>query len=372
MSLTVPDKTRVYLVPDISILTPEWLRSDVSKLVAPTPVHRPILYTHFPPRLMHFLIYLSLFLSLLPLLILLYIAHSIAFPSWHHPSPKLKTLTTRSLPSTWTILHPPSSLRYPHQCVSFPTHSSLTLHAWLLSASSTPTPIAVACVHGAGRDRRAFLSHAPFLLEQGFDLLLFDCTNHGISDACAPLPFGKWPGRAVTLGTSECEDVNSAVRYLSERGAQKVIVIGTSQGASAAILCAAEYKNIAALVLENPFISPRALVQGIVQEIVRRCRMPVLQYVERFVVWLALWRTGNLRATGAEDVIERVDIPVFFVHGSKDVMVGVWQSQLLFQRMVHGRKRIWVVEGAQHTQCFWRAPRQFEKKVVKFIDEFVR
>lgn len=321
---------------------------------------------------MHLLVYFVLFVFLFPLLLLLYIAQSIAFPPWHHPSPTVKTLTTRSLPPAWTILQPPSSLRYPHYCVSFPTHSSLTLHAWLLTASSTPTPIAVACVHGAGRDRRAFLSHAPFLLNQGFDLLLFDCTNHGISDACAPLPFGKWPGRAVTLGTSECEDVNSAVRYLSKRGAQKVIVIGTSQGASAALLCAAEYKNIAALVLENPFISPRALVEGIVYEIVRRYRLPMLQCVERFVVWLALWRTGNLRATGAEDVMEHVDVPVLFVHGSDDVMVGVWQSRLLFQRVLHRRKRIWVVEGAQHTQCFWKAPQQFEKKVIEFIDEFVR
>ena len=39
--------------------------------------------------------------------------------------------------------------------------------------------ICVVCVHGGGRDRRAFLRHIPLFVKRGIPVLLFDFREHG-------------------------------------------------------------------------------------------------------------------------------------------------------------------------------------------------
>jgi pimeloyl-ACP methyl ester carboxylesterase len=91
-------------------------------------------------------------------------------------------------------------------------------------------------VHGAGRDRRAFLRHTPRLHAAGFSVVLFDCREHGTSSA---------QRRGIGYATREAEDaalmtkhVRNVLKY------RNVIAIGTSQGAAAVIIAAARYGTV--------------------------------------------------------------------------------------------------------------------------------
>lgn len=307
----------------------------------------------------------------------LYISYRVAKPPWHQPNPGGATHTQKNLPPSWKGALSPSDLNLPYDHVSFHTIQNLTLRAWLIWATpNSVSRIAVVCVHGAGRDRRGLLRHAAFLSRASCDVLLFDCANHGLSDALPPWPVAPWPGRAITLGRREYHDVHAAVTYMRARGARTVVVLGTSQGASSAIIAAALIGGIDLLLLENAFISPRLLISGIVGVVMSRLPVPGYALLLRRVVeYLALWRTGNVPEKlqiSAEHLVHKVQVPMFFVHGTADIIVHCSQSQQLFSKVSHDRKELWLVEGAPHTHCHFKEPQRFEEKVLAFMKKHLK
>lgn len=334
-----------------------------------------------------------------------FISFRIAKPPWHFPNPG-KSHSLHKIPVSWAGATSPSDLRLNYVDVTFLSYDNTTLRAWLVpSCSSAPdrskapslqqdkeketihgekrslavehssSQIAVVCVHGAGRDRRAFLRHAKFLSQAGHDVLLFDCGNHGTSDCVPKWPFSQWPGRAISLGRREHHDVNAAVLYMRRRGAQKVIVLGTSQGASSGVICAAKNENVDMLILENPYRSPDALINGIVDTVLTKVGLSFAKWLMKPpIVWLSLFRTGNIPRRNqyrAEEYVGLIDIPTMFIHGTKDIIVHYEQSEILFRKMEHDRKDIWIVEGAAHTQCLFADPEQFEDRVLSFISKYL-
>lgn len=302
----------------------------------------------------------------------LYISYRMAKPHWHHPNPGGATHTEKNIPDSWKGALTPSDLNLLHEKVSFPTERNLTLRGWIIRAKPNEvSPIAVVSVHGAGRDRRGLLRHAAFLSRASCDVLLFDCINHGLSDSSPPWPMAPWPGRAITLGRREHHDVHAAVTYMRSRGSSTVVVLGTSQGASSAIIAAAFMGGIDLLVLENPFVSPTRLIHGIVDVLMNRIPVPGYPWLlSRIVEFLCLWRTGNVpenAQVSAEHVVGEVQVPMLFVHGTADIIVDCSQSQYLFSRVSHDRKELWLVEGASHTHCHFKEPLLFEEKVLSFM-----
>lgn len=322
--------------------------------------------------------------AVLSALLVLLVAGKIAKPPWHKPRPG-RRLTDRWLPVAWAGAVEPADVGLSVVDVVFGSYAGLILRGWLVLGRGRGTArakVGVVCVHGAGRDRRAFLRHAVFLRDCGLDVLLFDCSNHGISDAVRMWPLSPWPGRSVSLGKREHLDVVAAVRFMRTRGIEKVVVMGTSQGATSAIIAAAKLSDAApsetpdALIVENPFASPEDLVAPIVQAVFTRYKLPYFpvlrRALEKVTVWLGLFRTGNLpRRTQlrAINFVSSIHIPIFFIHGTEDVLVSSRQSVRLHALATHPAKDIWIVDGAPHTQCYHTAPLEFEARVISFLQK---
>eukprot|EP01088_Endostelium_zonatum_P004423 TRINITY_DN1566_c0_g1_i1.p1 TRINITY_DN1566_c0_g1~~TRINITY_DN1566_c0_g1_i1.p1 ORF type:complete len:347 (-),score=69.58 TRINITY_DN1566_c0_g1_i1:330-1370(-) len=174
-------------------------------------------------------------------------------PPWYIPSKPGTALTQDQLPAYWQgICHDPLyDLQLPFDEVEFASfsRSTLTLRGWFIpalqsSSSTLPAKVGIVFVHGGGRDRRAFLRHAPLFHHQGYDVLLFDLSEHGLSDGTC---------RGFSYGLREKEDVKAAVRWMKdEKNSEIIVVVGTSVGGSATILAAAEDKTIDAVIAENP------------------------------------------------------------------------------------------------------------------------
>lgn len=89
----------------------------------------------------------------------------------------------------------------------------------------------ILCVHGGGRDRREFHRFVPFLHEAGYELLLFDCREHGVSDGNA---------RGFDWGRSMVYDVLGALQFADQTlGWSRIGVLGVSNGAVITLLAAA-------------------------------------------------------------------------------------------------------------------------------------
>lgn len=325
------------------------------------------------------------------LILLIVIPYKVAKPPWHYPTPG-QPLTTRSLPPAWDSATTPAHHDLPYHSVTIPT-AAYTLRAWLIPAhrsgvestssvvtsnvapspSSQPNAAStttIVCVHGAGRDRRAFLRHSTFLRDLG-DVLLFDCASHGSSDMAS--------GPPVTLGRREAEDVTAVVSFARARS-RHVGIVATSQGAVATILAVAGGAHVQALVLENAFVSPRALVNGIIHAVLQRSviRALRLEWMTIPTCLAALVMTGNVTAgKNAVKAVREIEAPMLFVHGEKDAIVAVEQSVTLHRAAcasdasdasdTGAEHMLWIVQGAGHTLCYDAAPAEFERRVVQFL-----
>lgn len=92
-------------------------------------------------------------------------------------------------PSYWKqyIHNPAEDMDMEYENVEFKGGDGRTLRAWFIPAPKHARTLQrsktmICCIHGAGRDRRAFLRHSEVLLDAGYSTLLFDLSEHGLSD----------------------------------------------------------------------------------------------------------------------------------------------------------------------------------------------
>jgi hypothetical protein len=105
-------------------------------------------------------------MTLIPLLGLSeLLAHYVMHPPYCERGLLLKG---RSVPAYWgeAVRDPTRDFGIQYEDVSFEGASGL-LSAWLCTPPEKPSGVVVICCHGAGRDRRGWLRHLPFLVAAG-------------------------------------------------------------------------------------------------------------------------------------------------------------------------------------------------------------
>eukprot|EP01147_Barroeca_monosierra_P007673 gene7673-600_t len=227
--------------------------------------------------------------------------------------------------------------------------------------------ITLILVHGAGRDRRAFLRHAYHLHHRGYALLLCDLREHGLS-------FGQ--GHGINYGPRECDDISSMVFWLRLVKQHKIIVVcGTSTGASASIMAAARIRDptslmyIHGVIAENPFLSRRELFRCLVESYyVLPGRFDCLLYPYRtclnaiayFVVTL---RDPAFRREPIDCITDISPRPVLLMHGLNDKIIPAWHTAALYEE-ARFPKEVWLVEDAEHTALFNVQPQEWMARSV--------
>ena len=91
----------------------------------------------------------------------------------------------------------------PVHTVKIPTSNGTNVHGWLVHGKSDKG--AVLLVHSIRSNRVEMLSRARFLNENGYHVLLIDLQAHG-----------ETPGKRITFGARESENVKASVKFLRE------------------------------------------------------------------------------------------------------------------------------------------------------------
>lgn len=233
------------------------------------------------------------------------------------------------------------------------------------------------CVHGSGRDRRAFLRHAAVLVEAGYGVLLFDFSEHGTSDGA---------DRGCAFGTREQYDVLAAADYLTTvRGARRVALVGTSAGAASALLAAAAALTaapaggrarcaFAGVVAENPFTRPGELF-------VHHLRMLGDSYLSanrqrnarRALFWLAarvllvrIGLTGDVGAVDAARLLGEAGVKMLVMHGTSDDIVPYAHGEAV-AAAGGDVATFWAAKDAAHCALFDKYPEQWSSVVLTFL-----
>lgn len=175
------------------------------------------------------------------------------------------------------------------------------------------------------------------------------------------------PDGVSHFGAEEWRDLRSAVTYAREEGAEQVVLVGYSQGASLVSFYLREEgsAHVAGVVLDSPLLDlPETLV---LQAQRRNIPGPLIGPILFGTRVLAQLRAGvDVRAVRHVDALAELDVPVLLIHGDADDFVPVGPSDELAARAGDGLiyERI---EGAGHVEGWNTDQQRYVGAVLDFL-----
>jgi fermentation-respiration switch protein FrsA (DUF1100 family) len=238
----------------------------------------------------------------------------------------------------------PAEQGMPYDTLEYPSLNGKKLSGILFRTQNTPKATVVHFHGNYGNVSNHFLE-SQFLVNYGFDVLVFDYQGYGGSE-----------GRPAPKRT--IEDGLATVRYAHEHGRDpkgKVVVFGQSIGAAVAAVVAAQEPLVRAAVLESGFTSYRSMARDVTKRSV--------------LTWL-FYPIYPLFLSTAYDPINYVDKisprPVFIIHGDNDHIIPVEMSDKLFEKAKEP-KTLWIIKGAGHLECRRMEGKQYEERLSDFF-----
>ena len=202
------------------------------------------------------------------------------------------------------------------------------------------------------KNRMETFSLGVALNRRGYHVLLFDFR------AC-----GRSQGLYPTMGYREVDDLLGAVDYLRRRPETcqaRLGALGISLGAAVVLMAAAQCRDLTAVVADSSFASLDQTV-GLRGRALRRGLMRMAENVFRI----------PLTAIRPVDAVQgMVGQPVFFIHGAKDRLIPVENSQALYAA-APDPKALWVVEGTGHAKARLQRPEEYLERVDTFFSRYL-
>lgn len=250
----------------------------------------------------------------------------------------------------------PADQGLPYTDIEFKSKSGLRIQGWLVQGK---TKNCIILGPGKGANRWDVLSYAPFLYQAGYSVLLFDPRSTGLSQ-----------GEKYGFGYFESRDMIQAANYLeSKHRIENIGILGFSAGGTAAILAALEDPRIKAVVADSAFASLEKAATGSMTEVRKvffQAVLPIFRREAERKLGVDVFEELDLR-----DKIQRLEKPVFFIHGTLDQVIRPTNSRLLYS-LAPGPKNLWFVPGAGHVHAFFHQPQAFKEKVLAFFDRNLR
>lgn len=251
----------------------------------------------------------------------------------------------------------PADLGLRYEEVQFLTADRLTLRGWFLESPGARASVVL--VHDSGTTRadreRGLLRLQRDYVRRGFSVFAFDLRAHGESG-----------GRRDTLGCQERLDVQAAVAYVRRRsGRTPILLHGFGYGASLSIDAVARGVDVAGIIADSPFATMRSFLRA------SHSHVPGLLF--QAAVWVARrLMKCDPGALNPIRSIEKVHIPVLFVHSQVDDVVPASHTLNLSAASLDPRMRVWIVDDhVGHCTAYADQPDVYIRRCLQFIDEVV-
>ena len=270
---------------------------------------------------------------------------------------------------SWTYQHDPSDLALssvgPLSFKEISFHTPLgDLGAWKIDGGDGSWW--AIHVHGWRSSRREALRSLPVYHQAGFTSLVIDYRN----DEGAP----DDPSALYRFGRTEWEDVEAAVRYALDQGAEEIVLHGYSTGA-ALHLAFFEKSGLAPEVSAAVYDSPNADTGAALRLEASRRTIPAtsipvpnsLISVAMFVADLR-WNVGWKEIDYIDRAADTISTPTLIFHGAKDDRVPIEVARRLSDEAPDLVQLVGVEEGGHVTS--WNVdPQAYEASLLAFLDE---
>ncbi|WP_405580043.1 alpha/beta hydrolase [Streptomyces sp. NBC_01190] len=247
---------------------------------------------------------------------------------------------------------PGSALALEYEDVQVPGELG-PMPAWLLPA---PRGTWVIAVHGAGASRADTLNVVPTLHRFGLPVLVPAYRN----DPGAPAS----PDHLGHLGDTEWHDLDAAMRYAVDQGAERIVLFGWSTGATMALRAAQQSpvrNRVVGLILDSPVLDWRSAVRAAVTQHRLPARLTPL------AVRAVEGRTGLHSARHAEAADPtKLFAPTLLVHGPDDTFAP-WDHSRALARRRPDVVTLHTVPGAPHAAMWNVDPDGYEETLRRFL-----
>ena len=246
----------------------------------------------------------------------------------------------------------PSYFRLLHEEVSFITNDGLKLKGWFIPGRDAKATVIV--THGYPADKGDLLPLAVFL-HPHYNLLLFDFRY-----------FGESEGAITTVGYREQEDLRAALRYLKQRGEERIGGLGFSLGA--AVLLMVQDSDLKAVVADSSFADIDRMLEVVYGFLPGPTKDPFLwttRLYARLFLGIDTQEISPLRA-----IRERTQ-PVLIIHGALDGQIPVEHARLLYEAAPKGLAELWIVPDADHGQTYARMSMLYQEKILSFFSRYL-
>ena len=265
--------------------------------------------------------------------------------------------SARTRPMDRNLTETPADFGAQFRDVEFQTSDGVKISGWLVPSGDKHATIIYS--HGLFRSRRELLERAMDLWKLGYGALLYDQRNHGASGAAR-----------VTLGYNERLDVEAAVRYLHDdvRTTDKIVSLGISMGATAALLAAAETPEVAAVISDSSFLSFKDTVDHHVNMFLRLPRFPFSNELRFYIQHRAGFDGADLNALEA---VKRIgDRPIMFIAAAHDRRMPPEIAEQLYQACSSSKRDLLIIEGPGdnvHAHAYQANPKVYVERVSTFL-----
>ncbi|SHI28554.1 alpha/beta hydrolase [Streptomyces sp. 3214.6] len=249
---------------------------------------------------------------------------------------------------------PGSALGLDHADIDVPGELG-SLPAWFVPGARRTWVIAV---HGLGTTREHALNIMGFLHRRRFPVLALAYRG----DLGAP----RSPDRLNHLGATEWRDLDAAMRYAVRYGAERVVLLGWSTGATMALRAAADSglrDLVSGLVLDSPVLDWRTTLRALAAA--RHTPGPLLPLAVR----AAEGRTGPHGGPGDGDAAAdpaRLTVPTLILHGPDDT-VAPWGASRRLAARRPDLVALHTVPQAPHGAMWNVDPAAYEEALRRFL-----
>lgn len=262
----------------------------------------------------------------------------------------------------------PGELDVPVEDIDIPTPNG-PAPAWVVRADDADAPWAV-LVHGRGVTRAETIRAVPVFRAAGYSVVLASWRNDGVAPPSVDGRYG--------LGSTEWEDIDSVLRWLSAQNAQSVVLMGWSMGGAVVLqtLLRSRFAGLVdGVVLESPVVDWHAVLKS--QSQLMGLPRPVRKVAQRLLRTPVLHRLAGLQQPvdlRELDMVTRsaeLTVPILLLHSDDDGFVPSSASHDL-ARARPDLVRLEVQTTARHTKLWNHDADWFDARILAWLTEVVQ
>lgn len=233
---------------------------------------------------------------------------------------------------TREMVHNPVHDRFPHRDIYFPATDGVRLHAWYFPASGKPRGT-VLVMHGNAENLSRHVNSVLWLVQEGFNLFIFDYRGFGLSEGKPTLP-------GIHLDAAAALEQVLALPETEEKG---LVVLGQSIGGAIAVhtLAASPQRSrVALLALDSTPASYRLIAREKLAGV--------------FFTWPLQYPLSLLfddDYSPVRHIGSLAPLPLLIIHGTRDPVVPEHHGELLFAAAGEP-KEYWAASPEGHVMSF--------------------